>query len=597
VAKEQRLTAALQLTRERRSQKPERERGLDPEEAIAQLMRLSNAYTVVGLWTLDLGVLASYPDFTPLTGLSPIVGVVESNVRAAEAWVSGRAGLALATYEALLERLQKDDAAGLDRVQHSRACSVAHLLLGRMKAAYGIRDTDRHAVALEAELMFRASAWRIRELSGYSQGNQIEASSCGRRADLLSVQQRSEQVVAAGTESTQLIGAIRVGDLLAVRAALENVAPLATRLPGWLPVQLYGEAECAALQAEWAKALSLAERGAALAPIGKHYIASMLVAVRVQALCALGRVSEAIDVGTVSSDAIAREAIGPTTLFATAMARALSMQTRHTEAFEYLERARHETAALSMTGVLCGYLYETIAYVALAADSPARFEAAFSACALEYKKGHNSLLGARLARVFEAAQKKQMRVAQLAGLLDEGGLHVIVGDEQLLLRERFGECVDRIDRVHCALSLVLSQGERASGHLFGLSPEGPILLGGIPSDEAPEGMHAWISAWSAQLPLTSSAEQPTQTLEASSEGEFTATLTEAATSEGEGWPGRLRALNGREYEPIELALPHDARAIVAVFILEVGPGTRLMPTRALLGRIAELLCSYGDLSY
>ncbi|MET0386105.1 MAG: serine/threonine-protein kinase [Polyangiales bacterium] len=590
-----RLEYALRLTHRRHVFTPERARGWSAQEATAHLMRLSNAYSVIALRTFDPSLVTTFPALAPLAPISPTVRLMRDMLSAAQSWLTGRLEDALWTYAAMLERLGHEDAAGLERVQHALVSNLCHLLLGVLKATHGIRDTEVHAQALEPSLLFRANAWRIRQIFHLSHGNQLEASSCGRRADLLRLQQGAPHVASVGTEAAELFASTRIGDLIAVRAALARVEPLATRHPGWVPVQLYGEAEYAGLQEDWASALTCADRGLALGAVGQHQCFSMLAAVRVRALCGLGRIAEATQAGISYAAECQRAQAVPAPQLIAALARALSREGRHAEAFDHLERATSETVALGMTGSMPGYLYESAAYVALAARDTQRFDSAFAACALEYKKGHNPLLGSRLARLFETAQREGMRIAHLAGLLDEGGFHVDVGAEQQLLRDRFGECVDRADRAHCALSLVLSQGERTAGYLFAAASDGLVLLGGIPSDRASEELYTWVQNWFARLPATAS-EQVTETLDEVTQGESSAEPQPEpdASEPDDSVPANLVTADGRELEPIPLVQTHDVRAILGVIVLEVGRGTRLMPTRHLLGRIADILRAYGD---
>ncbi|MEY4582318.1 MAG: hypothetical protein RL701_7021, partial [Pseudomonadota bacterium] len=593
----ERLARAVTLTEQRYLATPQHERGFAVDEAITRLVRLSNAYGLMALWSLDTSLLDDFPALEPLIPLSPMVGVMRDLLQAARAWMTGSVGVALQIYTQLIARLEHGDVAGMDRVQHKQVFHLCHLLLGVLKASYGIRDTERHARVLESDALFRANAWHVRQAFHMSQGNQLEAGSCGRQADLLKLQQGIEQTVPARLETIMLVYSVRVGDLRAIGVALEQIVPLAARYEGWVPVLFYGQAELSALQGDWASALSLAERGLQLVAAGQHVFFAALASVRVRALSAHGRLDEAIAAGLAYSagHASAGDGVTPTPLLAAALAQALSAAGRHTEAFEHLERMAAQLSALAMTGSATAYLFETAAWVALAADDAARFELWFAACALEYKKGHNSLFGARMARLFDAAHKRQMRVIQLAGLLDETGLHVTMGAEQLLLRDRFGECVDRADRAHCALSLVLSQGERGSGYLFAAADDGLVLLGGIPSDQADEAAYAFMQAWYDHLPPGLLNEHACETAEIVTEPEASATQTELTYDDSEDpLPARLLTSDGREYEPIALLHSHEGRALVGAFLLEVGRGTRVMPTRTLLTRIAELLYSHGD---
>ena len=587
----ERLMRALNLTQDRRLALPEDERGFDIAEAISRLLRLSNGYAVMAIWTVDAELLQGFPSLKPLASLSPVVGLMQDLLSATEHWVCGRVELALDMFLLLLARITREVPEGIDAEQHRGLCNLFHVLLGMLKASNGI-DAEHHAKQLETDATMRASAWRIRQLYQLTQGNALEASSCGRRVDLLKLQQSVELIGAGGVEVVELWSAIRVGDLMSLGAALELVRTAADRYRGWLPVLALGESAYAALQADWPAALAHAEHGLAVAA-GRHACCVMLAAARVDALRGLGRVNEAVAEGHRYTRHFVSTLQQPALDLAAAYAYALSAAGRYAEAFSQLEAAAADAARLAVTGHTLGYVFETAAYVALEARDTPRFEVAFAACALEYKRGHNPHLGARLSRLFDAAQSERLRVIQLAGLLDEAGLHIALGVEQSLLRDRFGECIDRLDRAHCALSLMLSQGERASGFWFAASPRGLVLLGGIPSDSPPPELQRWVQTWFEHLPAALFEEQPvTETLDVSTEVE-TSVQPGVLSNDGDtGMPARLLASDGREFEP--LLLGESDRPPLGVFVLEVGRGTRLMPTRALLGEIASALLRHGD---
>jgi len=314
----------------------------------------------------------------------------------------------------------------------------------------------------------------------------------------------------------------------------------------------------------------------------------------VLALCALGRADEACRDARQYDAELAQAGAGPAPLLAAAVAHALSAAGEHAQAQARLARALEECARLGMAGGLSGYLHEAAAYAALAAGDDARFEREFAACASAYKHAHGSIMGGRLARLFDAAHKQQLRVSQLAHLLDEAGLHVALGAEQSLLRDRFGECIDRVDRAHCALSLVLAQTERASGYLFGALSGQLVLWGGIPTDYAGEELHAWAQSWFSRLRPPSESDHATETLSVETVSQDTQTDESPDESDSEV-PNRLQLADGREFEAVLLPHAHDSRVAVGVFVLSLGAGTRVMPSRYLLGSIAELLQAHGDL--
>lgn len=589
VPSEELLAAALALTAQRRDRADEQNRGHTSLEARLRLQRLASAHCVMALWTYDAGLLDAFPSLAPLASLSPLIDLTSELLAITRDWCAGRLRLVLTGIEGMLRRVA-GPLPELDPVQHGLLSNTLHLLAGTLKASYGVRECERHARVLASDDQFRAAGWRIRQLYQLSQGDLLEAAGCGRRADVIRLQQGGEPIADTGLEAAELYASVMLGDEAALRAAVERVTELAGQYPGWQPLAYYGRSHLEAAQDRWGQALEQVERGLAHLQLGRHNAYVRLASWRVRVLCALGRVDEAVVASRAYEAALADMQIAPSPLMAAAAAEALARAGSPGQAMLGLERAAKQAAELALSGLLLGQLFETAGYVALELRDEARFEVSFTACAFEYKQARCPAAAARLTRLFEAARAQQLRVIQLAALLDEAGVGVIERLDQALLRDRFGECVDRADRAHCALSFVLAQSERARGYLFALSEQQVVLLGGIPEDQAPAELFVWTQTWLGRQ-AQRGVQGVTETLELVTE-------SEAGTAQVAG-PDELtlsqHALtgDGREFEP--LLLTHHEQIPLGVLMLEVGPGMRLMPTRSVLSDVVSLLQEYGDL--
>jgi hypothetical protein len=596
---EQRLQEALALTERRYRETPEELRGFTALEAIARLVHLTTAHAVMAMWAFDAHILDEFPALAPLRPLSGLVDVMIDLLQVARDWVAGRTKRVFTSLSALLYKLHQDPLPGLDDGQRDTLANALHVLLGIQQAVHGVRESELHARLLVSEVSFRANGWRVRQLFQLSQGNWLEASSCGRRAETIRLQQGGEPLSGSGIEAAELYSGALLGDLLLLRQAIERVSALSARFPGWIPIVLYGQAAYASLQSDWNEALAYLERGLALVKSGQHAVFTKLAALHIQALNALGRSAEAAQLGAAYQAQLEAEEVMPALLLSSAVAHALSSEGRHAEALARLEQAAGQAAELNMTGHLVGYLFETAALVALRAGDSGRFEVSFTACALEYKKGQNAALGQRLLRVFDAARAEHVRVVQLAQLLDQVGVNMVLRVDQALLRDRFGECVDRADRAHCALSFVLAQAERASGYLFAAVDGALVLLGGIPDDKPSPELCTWTDTWfEQQAQYQPSDQQITETMDGITES---VSESEAVTAQG-GSAGsddaraasmRLVTGDGREFEPTLLT---SQQVPVGVIMLELNRGGRTMPSRNVLDEVVTLLLEYGDLS-
>jgi hypothetical protein len=563
------------------------------------LMWLADGYAVVAIWTCDRALLESFPELTPLAAHSPAIASTIQFLEAARLWIEGRLPRAVEICRRMLAQLEQPGAGAPDAEQRALVRNLCHQLLGMIDASLGMADAEQHARALENDRAFRMNAWRIRQLFQISQGDLVAARSCRRQADLLKLQEGFRPIAAVASDGVELLAHISLGDLLGVQTSLAALEPLAAQHPGWLPLVWYGRAQYRALQGEWGRALQLTEQGLLLAQPGKHFAFPFLAALHVTVLTSLRRGAEALEVGLEYRDQLQRAELSILPMLAPALASALSANGRHEEAFGQLEQAINACSHAGMSGVVLGNLFEQAAYLAVAANDQVRFEVTLAACALEYKKGHNPLLGTRLTRLVEAAQQQNLRMIQLLILLDDIGFasELSEGGGVDPLHDRFAECVDRADRAHCALSLVLQQAERRIGFLYAASDDGLILLGGIPEDSPSPQVDTWIRGWFAGLPLrVGSSDAPTETLES-------ATETERSTQTGaivplDLQPPRLVTDDGGELEALPLMAANDPdRAVLGVFVLEVDQvrgRSRLMPTRALLARIAEALRAHGD---
>jgi eukaryotic-like serine/threonine-protein kinase len=597
----QRLREALLLTEQRYSATPEAQRGFRWDEAIERLLRLTTAHAVMAMWSYDARILDDFPALAPLRPLSGLVEVMVDLLQVARDWVAGRHLRVLHKLQALFDTVESAPLLGFDAHQRHMLTNTLHVLLGVQQAVHGVRASEQHARALANEVSLRASSWRVRQLFQLSQGNWLEASSCGRRAETIRLQQGSEPLSGSGIEAAELYSGVLLGDLLLVRQAVERCAGLAAQFPGWVPILQYGQAAYAALQSDWNEALAYTEIGLRMVKAGQHAVFSKLAALHIQALCALGRAPEALPLAAAYEQQLAEQDVAPTPLLAASVAQALNAVGQHAAALAHMEHATGQAAELNMSGQLVGQLFEVAAYAALGVGDSGRsgrFEVLFTACALEYRKAQSAALGQRLLKLFEAARSQHVRVVQLAQLLDQVGVNVVLRVDQALLRDRFGECIDQADRAHCALSFVLAQAERASGLLFAVTEPALELLGGIPDDKPAPELRAWVQAWFEQQSTHPPQDQLiTETMESVSES---VSESEAVTAQGGSGPiddprakrARMVTGDGREFEPILLA---SQQVPVGVMMLELGRGSRTMPTRSVLDEVVTLLTEYGDL--
>ncbi|HKU44062.1 MAG TPA: AAA family ATPase, partial [Polyangiales bacterium] len=293
----ERLSEALARTQQRFLDTPEHERGYAVQDAIRKLARISMSFSMVALWTGDPEFLRSFPDLTPLSPLSPAIGVMRDLWLAASHWQVGRFSRAHEAYEAVLARVEQPDRAGLPPAQQELIATVCVVMLGTLEAPVGIARCEQRAQRLENDRSFRISAWRIRQLFHLSRGDMEQAKKCMRRAELLRLQEGIEQVSTGGTQGASMVASVRSEDLVGIEHAIVEVAALAQRMPYWQTSLRWGESARLRLRGDPQAALDVLLPALDVARPGVHWMFGMVAAAHVQLLNELGRLEEAIERG------------------------------------------------------------------------------------------------------------------------------------------------------------------------------------------------------------------------------------------------------------------------------------------------------------
>jgi hypothetical protein len=319
-----------------------------------------------------------------------------------------------------------------------------------------------------------------------------------------------------------------------------------------------------------------------LSPAGRHPYYCAVAGAHVEALIELGRTEQAIELGRGYLEVCRAEQLAAERWVEQALARALARGGRHAEAVEVIEQAIGSAERLGIGGLALGALYETRARIAIASGDSAAYEHHAQLCAREYKKGKNAALAAKFARLVEEARQRE--IEQQAAVMEAEELLLPPESETAYetIQSRLLECVDSGDRARCALTMLLQSVDSYAGHLYGVGEGGRLApLASLPDTEPDPRLAAWL------------------------EGVLQAELEEAvdATDDGDddeaapGVSGRYTDGAGRSFEPILLsAHGEQGERIAAVFVLQVQPGPRALPSRPLMAEIAAQLLDHGDVA-
>jgi hypothetical protein len=589
VPESERLSAALTLAQARYDAAPEGERGLPVVDAIRELARYSANWSSVAMQTYDLASLEQLPSLKVLEALSPALAVMGQLVHGCRETLCGRTIKAREIYLSVLEQLKAADRGGFEKGYHRAVIHAVHYLIGLVEAAMGMASAEEHALMLENDPEYRVNAWRIRISMNLNLGNTEEARRGQRRAELLLLQEGGQQRYGTSSAGFELLAHAFAGDLLGVKRATDAVGELAARFDGWKPAHILGVAHYRALQGDIRGALDALEPAHVLVRAGRHPYYPYVAAAQITWLSELGMHTHALTVGAEHMAACERLQLASLDRWVQqAYAQALGRAGRHAEALALCESAIATSEKLGCQGVSLATMYEARARIAIAMDDEPAFQRAVDRCATEYKKGKSPALTAKLARLLDEARKLEVLVTEpppgAQELIDQTQSATELHTVQSLMQE----CKSDADRGRCALSLLLNGSTSHAAHIYGVREGGLTYLASLPDAEQDPDMHRWLEAClRAELDAC----------------EITETATVAGGSgehPEESGPGRFTNLRGQTYEPIFLEqreITDDSKGrtlIVAVVALHVPYGLRTVPSKDMLGQIAEQLLEHGD---
>jgi tRNA A-37 threonylcarbamoyl transferase component Bud32 len=588
----ERLQEALQRTAARYEATPESARGFPVDEAIRKLARLSNGFTIMGIWTCDLGLIERFPKLAPLAPLSAAVGLIHQLVEGAKELQTGRYVHAIASYENVLRRISEADRGGLEPAQQKTVRSVCLILLGTLEASIGIARYEQRAQQLESDRTYRPNAWRMRQAFALTQGDHESARRSMRRAELLQLQEGVEQQAHGGAEAVTVLAYVRTEDLVGIERALASLAPLAEHLPYWQPTLRYGQSARLRLQGDLPAALAVLLPAFEHALPGRHRIFGAVAAAHVQLLGELGRVDEAIEHGWTYWQAVSAQELVSGWEVRGPLGLALAMAGQAEEGLRLVEDWRRDQELLGQGGIMVGAACEAAARICLALNDRVGFDRYVASCANAYRTEHNPVLSARLARLVaeangEASPSDTIDPQQIAA----DAAHIA---DYETIYSRIQECVDRSDRARCALTLLLQQTDRFGGYVYGYKHgEALTLLAALP-DEPDRALSEWAASWFASEAAPDEPERGTDATEAITEASGSLATTGSERRPPRSTSDRYRDRDGRTFEATLMTVWRDRESMtVGVLVLQNGKGAR-QPNRALLSQIGSLMLELGD---
>ncbi|HKU38517.1 MAG TPA: protein kinase [Polyangiales bacterium] len=481
----ERLTKALQGAHARYLATPEPERVYSVEQAIRHLGEYVVVAIVQSVRAQDCELARILPDLLePYTPLSPLLQAIWLNVCGTrESHCEGRHERARDLWYETLKVL--GPLSGTEDPFVGPMCNAIEFAIGAAEAQLGLASAAHWAERLESDDFQRITALELRKIVRLEQGDAEEAERLGRQAEVLSLQQRIPQMFRS-TLALEIFAYAKSQDLAGLTQTIEQLKPLVARYPLWRPVLLYaegnfqlvrGDAEAARAKFQACIELTRPEADGRSPHFGMWCASEAGVA---EALFALGRLAEARagaaaalaicearSVGVSSFDLVRALALAEAKLGDTAAAAAR------------LEALIAQQTAVGATGLRIGLSYEIRALVAIWSGDAAAFERFSELTAREYRHGARTPLGARYERLMNEAARSGMH----AKLSLEDFAALAAADESTVDRDELLTMVTRSlsgnrssdERTQIALQMICAAHGARSGHLFLLTPAGPVL--------------------------------------------------------------------------------------------------------------------------
>jgi tetratricopeptide (TPR) repeat protein len=464
---ETRVQAAFARAQQRFESLPEAQRALPIIASVQSLLRLYSGCTVVGAMVQSLELLERPKSLEPWFGLHAWTKLTQDALHIQQALQSGRFELGYARCRAMLESIAQLPAAPgesslLDAFRFGQLYA-----LSLRSAIMGHASTESLVAELERRPGFRSNAWRARMVYHLALGSLDQARDCGRRAELLDLQD-GVPVFLASTVRVELLVYIATDDVMGVKRTIERIEPLADAYAGWRPTLALARSHYRRLQGDLQGALEELQSATASISPGRHIDCGPVVEVRMMMLRDLGRYAEAAAYGSEMLEAFRRDetltdVIRARRVLAEVLAQLGRLEQAKQLADDYIARSEQGETH----GVWRGLGYETGARVAIAMRDEAALVRYAELCAREFGAAGNPNASAKYERLMrEAAAAGMVLVTQPARPVVEPEQAAV--DAARTVHSRMLTCVTPAERAERGLQLLLEATGARTGYLFGL---------------------------------------------------------------------------------------------------------------------------------
>jgi len=471
----ERLKQAMGIARARFDATSERERLLEPIEAISALARSS--MTAMGMYApvLDIEGVRALPSLAPVSPLSPRLMIAAQLSEGVYARLTGQMDRALAIYNIVLARTAQPDRGGLSLSQHRFMRMIVMSVIAMIEASMGLESCLRWAAQLESDPLSQVNALQVRVLHRLWQGDCLQAESAQREVDARRIESGARQ----NQEKTHLLWQVMahagMEDLTRLRRTLEEIKRIGQDYPGWRPVISYATAEYQRARGDLRRAIVELQDMLATVAAGEHQIWPNLAAAHVRALDDARRSADAVQAGRRYCDEAARAELGFSAQCIALPLAVAEAKLGLPEAAERAERVIEHFRALGTTGLSMAMAYEARIRVAIAQADLVSYERYVQLYEQDCLASGGEALGSKLHRLKREAQRKQLIAAP----------HLESQLSQQSIKSKLLTCSGAAERAHVMLAVLAASCGGSEGFLYLVSERGPSWVASVGARAAP----------------------------------------------------------------------------------------------------------------
>jgi len=488
----ERLKRALSLARERYNATDEKERTFTTEEAIRGLVQHINEIVVFSVAVQDVELIESLPSLEPFFPIAAPLDVFQSVVDSARLNLLGQYEESYRRWlEAENQFRQYDSKSSEAKLIAAMRMSLVYAL-GLTEAALGLPHALSRAELLNREPLHKANAWRVR-MSYYSyQRNRQQAEICRRRAEILQIQNRQNQLF----EGVSLLVASTIypegENLEKVKETIARIETMAQMHKGWIPWLHRTRGEYYRIRGDLNRALEQFRTALELSDPERTSIWYFASASYINLLIRHGRIEEAVDIGrkTIAMS----EAVGVgilSSMIKEPVAVAEALQGEYDIAIQRITHCIEQAKAMGIQGFNLGIAYEILAQIAIWMNDTKTFYSYAKLCADQYRTCESPEVLVRYNKLMDEARKANISVSRRLKRAAQS-VTTSTTDIGINIELAFARCQGLQEIAQRGIDLLSKRSRAAHGYLYTLQKNGPVLTAAFNVQSKPFGLDRMI---------------------------------------------------------------------------------------------------------